>query len=99
MGFFNGMKSVNKINNLLKDLENQVTISQDYVQRGASKATLENCLNVLIKIHQDLINTFSGSSTARVSMYTLFGEKMRMDGILQYSKNLIMNLKSIISQK
>lgn len=96
MGFFNGMKSVNNINNLLKDLENQVTITQDLVQRGASKSSLENSVNVLSRIHQELINTFSGSSTARVSMYTLFGEKMRMDGILQYSKNVIMNLKSII---
>lgn len=96
MGFFNGMKSVNNINNLLKDLENQVTITQDWVQRGAPKTSLENSVNVLSRIHQELIDTFSGSSTARVSMYTLFGEKMRMDGILQYSKNVIMNLKSII---
>lgn len=37
MGFFNAMSSINKINNLLKDLENQVTISQDLVQSNASR--------------------------------------------------------------
>ena len=31
MGFFNAMSSIGKINNLLKDFENQVTISQDLV--------------------------------------------------------------------
>ena len=50
MGFFNAMSSINKINNLLKDLENQVTISQDLVQSNASRWQLENCLNVLKRI-------------------------------------------------
>ena len=36
MGFFNAMSSINKVNNLLKDLENQVTITQDQVRKNAS---------------------------------------------------------------
>lgn len=35
MGLFNAMSSVNKINQLLKDLENQVTITQDQVSKDA----------------------------------------------------------------
>lgn len=96
MGFFNAMSSINKVNNLLKDLENQVTITQDQVRKNASAETLQNSMNVLKYIHQELINTFSNSSGARVSMFTLFGNKMRMHDILTYSKNVIYNLAAII---
>lgn len=99
MGFFNAMSSINKINNLLKDLENQVTITQDLVQSNASRRQLENSLNVLKHIHQELIDTFAGSGGARVSMFTLFGDKMRMDDVLTYSKNVALNLAAIIAQK
>ena len=90
------MSSINKVNNLLKDLENQVTITQDQVRKNASAETLQNSMNVLKHIHQELINTFSNSSGARVSMFTLFGNKMRMHDILTYSKNVIYNLAAII---
>ena len=99
MGFFNAMSSINKVNNLLKDLENQVTITQDQVHKNASAETLQNSMNVLKHIHQELINTFSNSSGARVSMFTLFGNKMRMHDILTYSKNVIYNLATIINGK
>lgn len=99
MGFFNAMSSINKVNNLLKDLENQVTITQDQVRKNASAETLQNSMNVLKHIHQELINTFSNSSGARVSMFTLFGNKMRMHDILTYSKNMIYNLATIINGK
>ena len=99
MGFFNAMSSINKVNNLLKDLENQVTITQDKVRKNASAETLQNSMNVLKHIHQELINTFSNSSGARVSMFTLFGNKMRMHDILTYSKNMIYNLATIINGK
>lgn len=104
MGFFNEcplsiMSSINKVNNLLKDLENQVTITQDQVRKNASAETLQNSMNVLKHIHQELINTFSNSSGARVSMFTLFGNKMRMHDILTYSKNVIYNLATIINGK
>ncbi len=93
------MSSINKVNNLLKDLENQVTITQDQVRKNASAETLQNSMNVLKHIHQELINTFSNSSGARVSMFTLFGNKMRMHDILTYSKNMIYNLATIINGK
>lgn len=99
MGFFNGMSTVNRINQLLKDLENQVTISQGQIQSNASRFTLENSLNTHRKIHQELINAFANSATARVSVYKIFGEKLRMDDILMYSRNLIMNLMAIITKK
>ncbi|MCD8304286.1 MAG: hypothetical protein LUC86_05610 [Prevotellaceae bacterium] len=60
---------------------------------------MRNSLNVLKHIHQEMIDTFAGSSGARVSVYTLFGDKMRMDGILTYSKNVIYNLSAIINIK
>lgn len=96
MGLFNAMSSINRVNNLLKDLENQVTITQDQVRRNVPVETLRNSLNVLKHIHQELIDTFSNSSGARVSMFTLFGDKMRMHDILIYSKNIICNLTTII---
>lgn len=99
MGFFNAMSSINKINNLLKDLENQVTITQDLVQSKASRWQLENSLNVLKQIHQNLIDTFAASGGARVSMFTVFGDKMRMDDVLTYSKNVTLNLAAIIAKK
>ena len=96
MGLFNAISSINRVNNLLKDLENQVTITQDQVRRNVPVETLRNSLNVLKHIHQELIDTFSNSSGARVSMFTLFGDKMRMHDILIYSKNIICNLTTII---
>lgn len=99
MGFFNAMSSINKINNLLRDLENQVTISQDLVQRGASKYELQRSVNVLRSIHQELINTFGNSAGARTAMYTIFGDKMKMDGILTYSKNVTLHLNSIAQSR
>lgn len=99
MGFFNAMSSINKVNNLLKDLENQVTITQGQIERNAPLSNLENSLNVHKRIHQELIDIFSNSGGARVSVYTVFGNKMRMDDVLTYSKNLAMNLASIIAQR
>lgn len=96
MGFFNAVSSINKINNLLKDLENQVTITQEMIETGAPKHNLENCLNVHKRIHQDLIDVFSGSGGARTAMYKIFGVNMRMEDILTYSKNLTLNLVAII---
>ena len=99
MGLFNAMSSINKINNLLKDLENQVTITQDQVSRNAPTETLQNSLNVLKHIHQDLMDTFSNSSGARTAMFIIFGDKMRMHDILTYSKNVIYNLYAIMHNK
>lgn len=99
MGFFNGMATVNRINQLLKDLENQVTITQGQVQSGASRFTLENSLNTHKRIHQELINEFSNSATARISVYKIFGDKLRMDDVLMYSKNVTMNLAAIIANR
>lgn len=99
MGFFNAMSSIGRINGLLKDLENQVTISQGQVERNMPKSYLINSLNVHKRIHQDLIDVFTGSSGARTAVYTLFGDKMTMDGILTYSKNVAMNLNAIIQNR
>lgn len=98
MGFFNAMSTVYQINKLLKDLENQVTITQGILKINATKKELENCLNVHQRIHQELINAFSGSSAARHSMFKIFGDNMRMDDVLTYSKNLAMHLAAIIAQ-
>lgn len=99
MGFFNAMSSISRINQLLKDLENQVTITQGMLENNAPRYNLENCLNVHKRIHQELIDAFSGSSTARISKFKVFGDNMRMDEILRYSKNLAMNLAAIIAQR
>lgn len=99
MGFLNAMSSINKINNLLKDLENQVAITQGQIESHAPVYMLENSLNTHKRIHQELIDTFSNSGGARVSVYTVFGDKMRMDDILSYSKNLAMNLAAVIAQR
>ena len=47
-------------------------------------------------IHQQLIDTFSNSSTARTAMFKIFGDKMQMHGILTYTKNVTLHLNSII---
>ena len=99
MGFFNAMSSIGKINNLLKDFENQVTISQDLVERDAPTHMLINNLNVLKSIHQQLIDTFSNSAGARTAMFTIFGDKMQMHGILTYTKNVILHLNAIIQNR
>lgn len=99
MGFFNAMGSISKINNLLKDFENQVTITQDLVERNASTQMLMNNLNVMKSIHQQLIDTFSNSSGARIAMFKIFGDKMQMDGILTYTKNVILHLNAIIQNR
>lgn len=97
MGFFNAMTSIGEINRLIKDFENQVTITQGQVQDDASMVTLNNSLNVLKSIHQELIYKFSNSSGARVAMYKMFGKKMQMDELLTYTKNVIYNLNAIIN--
>ncbi len=99
MGLFNAMSSISKINGLLKDLENQVTITQNQVAQNVHVSHLNNSLNVLKSIHQQLIDTFSQSSAARIAMFTVFGDKMQMDGILTYSKNVIYNLYAIIQNR
>ena len=96
MGFFNVMASFGKINQLLKDFENLVTITQDLVERNAPTSTLNNHLNAMKSIHQELINTFGNSSGARTAMFKIFGDKMQMHGILTYTKNVILHLHSII---
>ena len=80
----------------MKDLENQVTITQGMIESGAPKFNLENCLNIHKRIHQELIDVFSGSGGARRATYKIFGETMRMDDILMYSKNLAFNLAAIV---
>lgn len=99
MGLLNAISSINKINKLLKDLENQVLITQSQVVNNALIETLQNSLNVHKHIHQELIDTFAKSSVARVTVYTIFGDKMRFDSILKYSKNLIYNIFAIIESE
>ena len=99
MGFVNTISSINQINKLLKDLENQVSITQDQVERNASVETLQNSLNVLKNIHQEMIDTFGNSRGARMAMYTVFGDKMQAPELLLYSKNLIYHLYAIIQSK
>ena len=99
MGFFGGMSAINKINKLLKDLENQVTITQGQLESNAPTSNLRNSLNVHKRIHQDLIDTFGSSNLAMGAPYRVFGDKMNMDGILTYSKNLIYNLTAVISHR
>lgn len=99
MGLFNALSSINEVNKLLKDLENQVRISQDQVERGDPLVYLQNSLNVLKQIHQSLINVFSNSRGACTAVYTIFGDKMRMEDVLTYSKNVIMNLAVIIENR
>lgn len=99
MGFFNAMSSVNKINGLLTEFEQQVLLSQQLLETNASKQTLDCVLNRMAVLHQELIDTFSNSSGARVSMYHMFGDKMRMDGILMYTKNVTMNLAAVITNR
>lgn len=99
MGLFNAVSSINKINGLLKDLENQITISQDQVQRNAPVENLQNSLNVLKHIHQELIDTFSKSGGARVATFVVFGDKMQMHELLTYSKSVLYNLAAIIHNR
>jgi hypothetical protein len=99
MGFFSSMSAIATINQLLKDYENQVTITQDQVSRNASSSTLLNSLNVLKSLHQQLIDEFSKSGPARCATYTIFGDKMGMDALLTYSKNVIAHLMVIIKSK
>lgn len=99
MGFFGGMSTINKVNKLLKDLENQVTITQGQLESNAPTSNLINSLNVHKRLHQDLIDSFSSSRLAMNAPFWIFGDKMDMDGILTYSKNLIYNLNAIISQR
>lgn len=99
MGLFNATSSIMKINRLLKDLENQITITQGLIERDAPALMLNNSLNVLKSIHQQLIDTFAQSSAARVAMFSIFGNKMQMEAILTYSKDVIYNLYAIIQNK
>lgn len=96
MGIINTFSAIAEINRLLKDLETQVRITQDQVERKAPVTALENSLNVHKHIHMQLMNAFSNSSGARGSVFTIFGDKMMMDGILTYSKNVAENLQRII---
>lgn len=99
MGLFNGLSSIGEINGLLRDFENQVTISQAQVESGAPRATLESSLNVMKSIHQRLIDLFTNSAMARTAMFTVFGDKMQMHGILTYTKNVIYHLYAIASSR
>ena len=46
-----------------------------------------------------MIDTFSNSSAARIAMFQIFGDKMNMDGILTYTKNVILHLNAIIQMR
>ena len=96
MGFFNAMSAIGNINSLLKDFENEVVISQDLVQRDAPPEQLNDCLIVMKRLHQRLIDNFGSSAAARCAMFTIFGDKMQMDGILTYTRNVCYHLYSII---
>ncbi len=97
MGLFNAMSTVNDINRLLKDFENQTFIIQSQIRESASPSTLNNSLNVLKSIHQQLINKFCNSSAARVAMFSIFGRKCQMDGVLTCTKHTIYELYAAIN--
>ncbi len=99
MGLINYMSTISRIYDLLKDLENQVRITQDQVERRVPVSTLKNSLEVHKRIHQELMDLFSNSSGARLATYTIFGDKMRMHDVLTYSKNVAYNLAAIIKQR
>lgn len=75
MGLFNAISSIGKINNLLKDLENQIIITQRQVANNAPTSNLQNSFNVLKKIHQELIDLFGNSNGASCAVYSFFGKR------------------------
>lgn len=99
MGLINAFKTINRINKLVKDLENQIRITQSQTEKEMPIGILQNSLNVHKYIHQELINEFFKSDIAMGAKYTLLGEKMNFNEILIYSKNLIYNINLIIENK
>lgn len=97
MGLLNGMRTIGEINSLLRDLENQVTILKGQYNRKVSKDELNNSINVLRSIHEQLIVKFASSAAARGATYSVFGDRMQMDGILSYSKNIIYSFYALVN--
>lgn len=99
MGLLNWMDSMSNINKLLKDFENEVTITQDLVANGWSVSLIEHHLNVMKDIHQQLINNFAKSSGAQGAAFHIFGKSMLMDEILTYTKNVCLHLSAIVQNR
>lgn len=96
MGLFNAYSCINRINNLIKDLENQLAVTSSHLENNVDRWTLNNDLNAHKTIHNQLLDAFESSSAARVSVYKWFGREVRMNDILLVSKEIIYELNAHI---
>lgn len=96
MGFFNG---ISKINELIEDLENQTIITKSSIDLNVPVLSLKNFLRVHESIHQQMIDTFGRSASARLAVFKLFGKEVRMHEILSMSKKIADDLNEIIHER
>lgn len=96
MGLFNSLSTIGKVNEHLKEMEYQLNLICQMMDNGLPSYKIQNELNIFKQQHQQLINLFGGSRGAFVAVYTFLGRKCRSADILQFTKDTICELQSII---
>ena len=92
MGFFNAMSSIGKMNNLLKETENQLRKISDLMQYGANQDRIQQEVKFLDTLRKEMILVLEGSAGARVATYTFLGHKTRSLNVIMFLNDTIQEL-------
>lgn len=94
MGFFNAMSSIGKMNNLLKETEEQLRMISNLIESGAPKFRVQQGVVGLMGLYNQMVDVLQNSSGARVATYTFLGQKTRSVNVLMFLKETIQELDS-----
>ena len=92
MGFFNAMRCTGKMNNLLKETENQLRKISDLIQYGANQDRLQQEVKFLDTLRKEMVLVLDNSAGARVATYTFLGQKTRSLNVIMFLKDIIQEL-------
>lgn len=99
MGLFNAYKTVNRANQLLKEMEVQFDILYDNLECGYPLQQIRTEWNVLNKQFIELQDTISNSSAATLASYKFKGRQATTMELFSFLKSILDDLDTELKRQ
>lgn len=97
MGFFSGMKSVLRANDILKRIENCMDMLEYHLNAGNFAQARTYCNEAASRV-REFIETVESSKTAEISVYTFKGQKFKVMQLALMFNEALQSANAIISR-
>lgn len=97
MGFFSGIKAVNRANDVLKRLENCIDMLEYNMNTYNFSQARTYCNEAASRV-REFVEIVESSKTAEISVYTFKGQKFKVMPLLMMFNQALGNANEIISR-